>query len=108
MDRKLKDGLARRESSVVRVRIATWIGVAVGLVLTAVFTVAAAGSTHTRRAVTHVVRAKRRSLPPVSAPTPPLVSSGSPSASQAPPPAPAPSPSYAPSPVTPVVVSGGS
>ena len=98
--------LQRREKAASLVRISSWIGVALGVLLTAVFTMAAAGSTHTRRAVTHVVRARRPVATPVVAPAPPLVSVASPAATQAPPPSPA--PSAAPVAATPVVVSGGS
>lgn len=88
-----------------RVRVATWAGALVGLLLTAVFAVAAAGSTHTKRVVTHVVRAKRR-VPAVVAPAPPLVSVAAPAPQPQAPPAPAPAP--APAAAPPVVVSGGS
>lgn len=90
-----------------RVRVATWVGALLGLLLTAAFTVAAAGSTHAKRVVTHVVHAKRP-LPLVVAPAPPLVSAARPTLSQPPPATPAPAPAPAPAPSPPVVVSGGS
>lgn len=108
VNREVETALARRDAGWARVRATTWAGVLLGLLLTAVFTVAAAGSTHAKRVVTHVVRAKRR-VPAVVAPAPPLVSAAAP-ASQQPPPAPAatPAPAPAPAPSPPVVVSGGS
>jgi hypothetical protein len=96
-----------RSVGILRTRRATFATVVAALLMTALLTVAAAASTHSKRVVTHVVRVKRR-LAPVTAPAPPLVSlegaaSTPPSTQQS-----AAAPAPAPAPVTPVVVSGGS
>jgi len=97
-----------RSVGTLRTRRATFATIAVALLMTALLTVAAAASTHSKRVATHVVRVKRR-LAPVTAPAPPLVSvqgaaSTTPPSSGQSTPAPAP----APLPAAPVVVSGGS
>jgi len=100
----VRNAIRRRDSGWARARVATLAGAVLAIVLTAVFTVAAAGSTHAKRTVTHVLRARRR-LPPVVAPAPPLASAQAP-VQQAPPAQAAPAP--APAQAAPVVVSGGS
>lgn len=107
MDRDLKRALGRRNAGTARVRWSTWVILAGAVVLTALFAVAAAASTHTRRVVTQLVHTRRR-LPAVTAPAPPLVAAHA--AAPAPPAASqqAPAPTPAPAPAAPVVVSGGS
>jgi hypothetical protein len=106
MDRELRTAIDRRNSAWTRARVVTLASTLIAVVLTAAFAVAAAGSTHAKRVVTHVVRVRRR-LAPVVAPTPPLVSAHAAAPTPQAPPAAAPAPAAAPV-QAPVVVSGGS